>query len=400
MQPLTQRNIPVVTAIYFCTRFHLYIHVYALLLGSRGLSLLQISTIESLVTAAVFLFEVPTGVLADRAGRRWSLAAGVGLLCCGELLFLFSRSYALYLLVALFTGAGFACMSGAAEALIYDSLPGDATTRERSMQRVMGRYHSAGQIAFFLAPLVGAVIVGDLSPERFDLAIALTAGILLIGLLLCAALREPPAPWQPAQGQQRPNSRAIFRAGLGELLGNRPLRRLVLLVVLTTPFTGTLVTTLAAPTLTERAVPPFAIALALSLGSLGAALAQRYAYLVERVLGRRRAFWLLTLLPGAAYLLLALTTGGLSGWLLIVWLYATNDLRAPLVSAVQNAQIASATRATVLSLMNMLLSLFVALLAPLYAALATRSLPLAFGVIGGVILTAGLLALPRLGIDR
>ena len=66
-------NINKIVFINFCQRFHLYIHAYALLLLMRGLSLVQISLIESVVIGTIFLMEAPTGVLADRLGRKWSI---------------------------------------------------------------------------------------------------------------------------------------------------------------------------------------------------------------------------------------------------------------------------------------------------------------------------------------
>lgn len=379
-----------VSLVYFCTRFHLYIHVYALLLQQRGLTLLQISAIESVVIATIFLAEVPTGVIADRIGRKWSVTLSTLLLMCGELLFLFSRSYSLYLVVAVFTGLGFAFASGTTEALVYDSLPPE--NRETAMKQAMGRIGSMGQIAFFLSPIVGAVIVGDLAQERFTLAIALTVAALFVGVLISLTLREPPTPWQA----DKPGARAILRSGLAELRGSHSLRRILLLAVFTTPFGGTLVTTLAAPYLVQNAVPPFAIGLALSLGSLLAAFTQRYAYRVEQAIGSRRAITLLTLLPGALYIVLALIAGPLPVWLLIVLIYGTNDMKYPLFSTYQNERITSASRATVLSFINMFVNLFIALMAPIYAALAMRTLPLAFLAIGGVILLASVL----LRIDR
>ncbi len=376
-------NIRKLTIINFCTRFHFYIHVYALLLQARGLTLLEISTIESVVILTMFVMEVPTGVLADRLGRRWSVVLWVLLMLCGELLFLFSNSYPLYLVVAALTGTGFAFGSGATEALIYDSLPPE--DREQSMARVMGRYGSIGQIAFFLSPIIGGLVVGNLAPERFNWAIALTVAALGLGFLVSLTLREPPSPWK----SDRPGALAIFRESLGEVRASRQLRRLVLIAVLTASFTGMLITTLAAPTMTQNDVPPYAIGLALSLGSLLAAFTQRGAYRVEKWLGAGRALALLTLLPGALYLLLAAVSGPVMMWGLITLMYGVNDMRGPLLSAYQNRLISSERRATVLSLTNMALSLFVAVMGPVYGALATHSLPLAFAVMGGVILTAG-----------
>ena len=100
----------------------------------------------------------------------------------------------------------------------------------------------------------------------------------------------------------------------------------------------------------------------------------------------------LTLLPGAGYLLLALTKQPVLVWLLVAWMYGTNEIRTPLVSTYQNEWIATPSRATALSLINMLLSFFVAVMMPVYAALAALSLPLAFSIMGGVILISTCLA--------
>jgi hypothetical protein len=136
--------------------------------------------------------------------------------------------------------------------------------------------------------------------------------------------------------------------------------------------------------------------LALSVGSLLAAITQANAHRVERWLGPRAGLTLLALLPGVGSWVLALIAGPLATWLVVIWLYATNDMKMPLFSAYQNALIPSRSRATTLSLINMAVSLWIALAAPFYAAIATGSLPLAFAVMGGVILLAGIL----LRVDR
>ena len=73
-------NINKVIIINFCQRFHLYVHALALLLLARGLTLVQISLIDSIMIFTIFVMEVPTGVLADRVGRKWSIFASTLLL--------------------------------------------------------------------------------------------------------------------------------------------------------------------------------------------------------------------------------------------------------------------------------------------------------------------------------
>ncbi|MCY3865691.1 MAG: MFS transporter [Chloroflexi bacterium] len=378
-------NINKIIIISFCQHFHLYIHAYALLLLGRGLTLVQISLIESILIGTIFLMEVPTGVLADRVGRKWSIFCSTLLLMCAEFIFIFARDYEWYVLVALLAGVGYAFASGAIEALLYDSLPPE--NREEAMKRAMGRVNSWSMIAFVIAPIVGGLLIGDAALENFIPAIALTVVALFVGLLVCLTLREPPVE----AAEKKESSAAMLRAGLSLLYRNRRLRRLVLLVVFTLPFTDALAVTLAPPYLVQNEVSPFAIGAVLSAGSLLAAFTQRYAYKVESWLGRDRAIATLILLPGLLYWMLAAVVGPIATASVMILMYGFSNMKGPLFSAYQNALIESKNRATALSLINMFVSLFVALGAPVYAALAEQSLEQTFVLMGAVIVAAALL---------
>ncbi|MCY4060909.1 MAG: MFS transporter [Chloroflexi bacterium] len=378
-------NINKIIVISFCQHFHLYIHAYALLLLGRGLTLVQISLIESILIGTIFLLEVPTGVLADRVGRKWSIFCSTFLLMCAEFIFIFARDYEWYVLVALLAGAGYAFASGALEALVYDSLP--PKNREEAMKRAMGRVNSWSMIAFVIAPIVGGLIIGDAALENFIPAIALTVVALFVGLLVCLTLREPPVK----ESENKEGSAALLRSGLSLLHRNRRLRRLVLLAVFTLPFTDALAVTLGPPYLVQNEVSPFAIGAVLSAGSLLAAFTQRYAYKVEAWLGRDRAIATLILLPGLLYWILAAVAGPIATASVVIMMYGFSNMKGPLFSAYQNALIENKNRATVLSLINMFVSLFVALGAPVYAALAEQSLEQTFLVMGTVIVAAAVL---------
>ncbi len=388
---MSQRNIRLISIIRFAQSFHLYIHAYALILLDRGLSLFQITAIESLVIATIFVMEIPTGIIADRIGRKGAIVAAIGFNISAEFLFLFARTYPMYIMVAILTGTGFAFASGAIEAMVYDSLP--LEDRDNQMKKTMGQINSLARLAFFISPIVGAFIIRDGAPENYTLAIALTVMALLIALLVSLFLQEPASEWDA----DKPHSMTILRDGIAELRGNPTLRRLTLLTIFTTPLTGMLIVTLAAPYLTLNGVSPFVIGMTLSIGSLFAVFTQRYAYKLETWLGQERAILFLLLLPASMYGVLALVSGSIMPVVVIIIMYATNEMKSPLFSAYQNGLIGSKNRATVLSIINMLLNLFVAIVSPLYAAIGMFSLPLAFLIIGCVIVLAVIvLGVPKL----
>ncbi|MGB7337983.1 MAG: MFS transporter [Phototrophicaceae bacterium] len=388
---MSQRNIRLISIIRFAQSFHLYIHAYALILLDRGLSLFQITAIESLVIATIFVMEIPTGIIADRIGRKGAIVAAIGFNISAEFLFLFAKTYPMYIMVAILTGTGFAFASGAIEAMVYDSLP--LEDRDNQMKKTMGQINSLARLAFFISPIVGAFIIRDGAPENYTLAIALTVMALLVALLVSLFLQEPASEWDA----DKPHSMTILRDGIAELRGNPTLRRLTLLTIFTTPLTGMLIVTLAAPYLTLNGVSPFVIGMTLSIGSLFAVFTQRYAYKLETWLGQERAILFLLLLPALMYGVLALVSGSILPVVVIIIMYATNEMKSPLFSAYQNGLIGSKNRATVLSIINMLLNLFVAIVSPLYAAIGMFSLPLAFLIIGCVIVLAVIvLGVPKL----
>lgn len=384
-------NITKIAIIRFAQSFHLYIHAYALILMDRGLSLFQITSIESIVIATIFVMEIPTGVIADRIGCKWSITAALFLMMSAEFLFLFAQTYPIYIVVAILTGTGFAFASGAIEAMVYDSLPEE--NRDNLMKKAMGQINSTARIAFFISPVVGAFIIGDGTHGGYIVAIALTVIALIIGILVSFTLEEPQSEWEA----EKPGSFTILKQGIGEFRANKNLQRLLLLIIFTNPMTSMLIVTLAAPYLTQNGVSPFVIGLTLSIGSLLAAVTQRYAYKLEEWVGQKRAIQFLLLLPALMYGILALLSGSILPVIIIIIMYGTNDMKAPLFSAYQNSMIGNKNRATLLSIINMFLNLFVAIVAPVYAAIGTASLSVAFTIMGTVILLATLtLRLPQL----
>lgn len=62
-----------------------------LYLQERGLNLFQVNSNSAIIIGTIFLAEVPTGVLADRIGRKWSVVLAMAFPLAGEVLYLFAR---------------------------------------------------------------------------------------------------------------------------------------------------------------------------------------------------------------------------------------------------------------------------------------------------------------------
>ncbi|MFI0977369.1 MFS transporter [Streptomyces sp. NPDC021093] len=89
---------------------------------AAGLSDGEIFGIQSIYYVAFCLFEIPTGLIADRIGTRNCLRAGAVVMTAANLAPVFSASYTGFLLHFLAIAAGRSLTSGAASAYLYDGL--------------------------------------------------------------------------------------------------------------------------------------------------------------------------------------------------------------------------------------------------------------------------------------
>lgn len=149
----------IVFSVFFTARA--YYPVLAILFLDLGLSLEQFVFLNLVWATAIFLFEVPSGALADTLGRRTLLIVASVLMIIEMLCLLLAPRdggvllFALCIINRICSGLSEACASGADEALAYDSLPKEGRTQawDKLLATAM-RWRSTG--------LVVAMIIGGL----------------------------------------------------------------------------------------------------------------------------------------------------------------------------------------------------------------------------------------------
>lgn len=350
----------------------------------RDLSLAQINGLQTILIVSQLALEVPTGVIADRFGRRASLIVAAAFQVAAESTFLFAREYPVFVLAQIFAGAGYALVSGSKDALVYDSLPpGDRT---EAMQRASGLIGAATQSASVVAYLAGGLIAASLTLDRITITLVLTVVAMVAAFGATFTIPEPAVHTAP---EERRSSTALLRDGLRLLRHNAALRRIVLLSLLTNPF-GAYLLLLYQAYFLDAGVPGVWFGLALTAGSALAIAAQRYAYLIPRTLGPGRGVLLATALPGALYLIMAVTTQPALAVILFCIQWGATFLVGPLFSGYLNAHIPSGYRATALSLVSLFVSLYLAAMGPLIGWIADRSLAASFTLMGILVLAGAL----------
>lgn len=174
---------------------------------------LQLVLIGTALEAATFLFEVPTGIVADLYSRRLSILIGAFVIGVGIILFAVPN-FAVLLLGSCVWGIGYTFQSGAQQAWIAD---------EVGHERV-GQAYLRGAQAAQLGALVGIVASVTLASVRLQLPIVLAGCLqLLLGAILIAVM--PETAFRRAAREERTTWRAMgatLRAGLG-LMRQRPI---------------------------------------------------------------------------------------------------------------------------------------------------------------------------------
>lgn len=325
--------------------------VNTLFLLDAGLDNTQAFAANAFFTLGMVVFEVPTGVVADTRGRRFSFLLGTLTLLASTLLYwLMWATHAPFwgwAVASVLIGLGFTFFSGATEAWLVDALA--ATGYAGDLESVFGR----AQVASGIAMLAGSVLGGVIA-QFTDLGTPYVLRAALLAFTALVAWR-----WMRDLGftpdrEARPMKavRAVLAGAVDGGLRNRPVRWLMIAAPFTAG-TGIYVFYALQPYLLQLYGDPSAY----SIAGLAAALVAGSQVLGGLLVGRvRRLFRRRTdalLLGGAAGVVLLVAIGLASGfWLALVLVAVWSMLGAvvtPLRQSFINGVIPSAQRATVLS---------------------------------------------------
>ena len=158
--------------------------INTIFLLDAGLSNLEAFAANAFFTAGMVLFEVPTGIVADTAGRRISYLWGTVTLAASTLLYVLlwqiGAPFVLWAIVSVLIGLGFTFFSGAVEAWLVDALT--ATGYTGDMESVFGR----GQIVAGGAMLTGSVAGGFIAQQTSLGVPFVLRGVILVGMFAVA----------------------------------------------------------------------------------------------------------------------------------------------------------------------------------------------------------------------
>lgn len=372
-------NISKISLISFFSSLYFYLPVLTIYYQQKGLNYVQINSLWGIITGTIFLAEIPTGLIADKIGRKFSIIISLALQLIGEILFLFSQNYLFFIIISVIAGIGFAFQSGCSQALVYDSLK--EQKREKEMKKAIGSIGSFFQAGHVLGALASSFIVSQITQTRIVLAILLTIISVGVSLLIGVFLKEPKASYKHVEK----NPLTIISQSFTLIRRNSSLKRIILLGIFTTPFIGYL-RNFHPPYFQLANVAPYWLGLSLGAGGIVAALASKYAYKFEKIFGIEKGMFLATSLPGLLHILMALIIHPVFAVILFISNFGYMSLQDPLLADYYNIHIKSEIRATALSTINMFSSAYIALMGLAIGWIAGLSVLYAFLFMGIIVL--------------
>ena len=324
----------------FCWQFSLILAVSLLYYRQLGLSYTQIGLLWIAMGAASILVEIPTGVFCDFFGRKITVTLG-SLLTAAALWIIGTADgfWAALAGCALWGTAG-AFMSGAVDALLYDSL--QQTGKQADYLKVRSRLSALQAVSMMSASILGAYLYQlDTRWPWFGFAVAqmLAAGCVLL-------MQEPRTP---PQTSSRPLHHLISACSFA--WGMPAVRWLMLFASAVSLPAFAFMNLARQPYLVEigYAVVDLGVVFALVAGisGFGGALSAK----VERALGEAKSLLLILAGPLVLYVSAGLARDR-SGLVAVVLLYCLFGFQDAVISAYLNRHIESANRATVLSLQS------------------------------------------------
>ncbi|MCX5079933.1 MFS transporter [Streptomyces sp. NPDC001940] len=148
--------------------------VFVLFLQQRGFSAGQVALLQTLIYLVSGLAELPTGIIADRIGRRASIVIGQVLIAGCLLGQVSSSNYWVFLTLFMLQGVGMACVSGSDTALLYDLLVRRGATT--GYVKIKSRFTMLGTVTSGVAIVLGGQL------QRFSW------GIVYLGSASCLIL--------------------------------------------------------------------------------------------------------------------------------------------------------------------------------------------------------------------
>lgn len=339
-----------------------------------GLSYTQIFFLQSWFMAWVFILEIPTGVLADKIGKKKALLIATIIGALGLTIYSIFPSYLLFLLAEFLLALSVALMSGTYDAFFYDYMLKAGI--ENKSKKFFGFSHASRMIGLLMAAPIGAYIA-----KIFGLNITLLfeAGAFLIAFTVIALI---PSVKLNTIKSEKISSWGILRNGANFLRSHKEAKRIAIKMS-AIGAAGYFVIWSYQIVLKTIGIPIeqygwfYMLILAAEI-----IIAGNFSFLDRLFKSQNRFTLFVAFAVFGSFLLLAFSQSVLTVLVFIVLAGGFGLTQEKYLTAHINQWIPSENRATVLSLISMMQRMFIMIINPLIGLTIDRSVSVALFLVG------------------
>ncbi|MBT3538473.1 MFS transporter [Candidatus Woesearchaeota archaeon] len=368
-------------ALGFIRMFMLIMPIIVIFFQENGLNMAEVMILQAAFSVTVAIMELPSGFLADVLTRKTTLIIGFILSFLGFLSYSLSYSFLGFLIAEIVLGFGSSFISGTDSALMYDTLI--EIKKEKKYKEIEGK----AMMFRGFAEATAAIIGGLLAIVSLRLPFVIESCIMFFCIPLAFMITEPK--------RKRFSHKKGYAYGLYKILRfalykNKNVKWLIIYSSIIS--TCTLVAVwFYQPYFQLVGLPLVYFGITWAAINFSVGIFSKYAYDIEKKLGKRNSFLILIPLIVVAYLIMG-NVVFLPSILCVIIFAFVRGLSNPVMQDYINQVTYSDKRATVMSLKNLvgriifvIFSPFIGWFADVYTIPVALSLSAAFALVfGGV----------------
>ncbi len=367
----------------------LLVPVLVLIWINAEISFDEIIMLQGIFMFAIFLFEVPSGSLADYWSRKGSTALFHLIFGAGIFFYAIGNSFEMFVIAEFLAGVGITFETGSDSALVYDSL----LTRNNNPNGQFGKIMSNRMTLMFVGASVGALVGGILAESGLlRLPIYITfLGQFGLACLTYFGYNEPPRI-------QAKSPRVAVKTAVNSLLRKRELQLILVVFISVMVFANLGFWASQHLLVTTFSIDPLGMGMFISLLNIGAAVSSIVVKSKITSLANFQTLFVILIMDGLYLIALIPAISVLSIVVVSMIGQIARGIRTPITQSIMQNNLSSDERATFSSLLSLIGSFMYFVLSgfiDVYNLTREQSLELGTLGIASLILAFTLLIVPR-----
>ncbi|MBU1033605.1 MFS transporter [Patescibacteria group bacterium] len=325
----------------------------------KYITLTQVAIIDMVILFSAIILELPTGALADLIGRKKSVSISFFVSAMAYFLFAYADSFSLFLIAGLGFGLGDALMSGALEALVFDTLK--QNKKEAAFSEISNKNNLIFNYSIFAAIIIGGLIF----EKHYHLPSVLTGISFLIATFISLKFIEPDID---SEKFTLKNYLLQTKMGFKELFKNKQSRDISLFYILVGAFTWPIVLSFKNFALVDLGVSEKNMGFILAFLSLFA-VQFLHVLIRKKVFEKMKVVFLMPAILLSIFLPLSYFYQVPSMVVIIFVVFIVSSMRWNVLGKLSNQCYSSKNRATAISSLSMMISLAFILILAIFSVL-------------------------------